>query len=507
MAIPSYTTDLQTFNDASNETGWVEFTGMTLGAPPGEDIDLAIYGTQCITSDRAKVGLNSNGYDGTAVTLVTDGAFFIWHKFFAPNSLDTIANGGIRVAIGSSLSNYYAWYVGGSDTYAYGGWVNFAVDPRIGSPDMTTGTPAGTFNAVANGWKLLNAPSKGNPFNTDIIRYGRGISEFTAGDSGTPATFNGYALVNDNPTTGRFGLFQAIAGGYLFKGVMSLGTDAAAVYMRDSNVSISIDDNFKVLTSFTRIEIRNAASDVGWTNVSFAALGTHARGQFEMIANATFVDTGGTFTGMDTFIYQSNATLTGRTWRGCNQVAQGGATMDGCTLDSSTATYALSADAPNLVTNTTFSNNATALYIPATVTGTITLNNDTFAGNTTDIYWAGTVGTLIVSKTNGSNPVTTSSAGGTVSIVASSSIDILVQDQAKTPLATAYVYINDIDSGSAEVNTTTNASGLVNTSYAGAVSIATLRVRKYGYKPFIDTVDISQDLNRTITLIADPQQI
>jgi hypothetical protein len=408
MAVPSYTTDLQIFNDASDATGWDEFTGMAQGAPPDVDIDLAIYGSQCITSDRANTGLSSNGYAGTAVTLVTDGAFFIWHKFFAPNSLDTIANGGIRVAIGSGLDDYYAWYLGGSDTYPYGGWVNFAVDPRIGSPDMTTGTPDGTFGAVANGWNLLNAPFKGNPFNTDIIRYGRGISEFTGGEALDYATFNGYALVNDNATTGRFGLLQAIAGGYLFKGLMSLGLAATAVDMRDSNVSISIDNTFKVLDSFNRIEVHNAASNIEWTNVSFTALGTVARGQFEMIDNATFIDVGGSFTGMDTFIYQSNADLTGRTFRGCNLVTQGSATMDGCIFDASTDTYALSSDVPNSITNCTLSNNVTALYLPATVTGTITLSGDVFTNNTTDIYWAGTTGTLTV---NSPSATTWDSAG------------------------------------------------------------------------------------------------
>ena len=32
------------------------------------------------------------------------------------------------------------------------------------------------------------------------------------------ATFLGYSLVNDDPTTGRFGLIQAVAGGYSYKG-------------------------------------------------------------------------------------------------------------------------------------------------------------------------------------------------------------------------------------------------------------------------------------------------
>ena len=56
------------------------------------------------------------------------------------------------------------------------------------------------------------------------------------------------------------------------------------------------------------------------------------------------------------------------------------------------------------------------LYIPASVTGTITL--DSFIGDdsTTHIYWGGTEGTLTVTKSNGTNFSTWDSAGGTVYI-------------------------------------------------------------------------------------------
>ncbi len=91
-------------------------------------------------------------------------------------------------------------------------------------------------------------------------------------------------------------------------------------------------------------------------------------------------------------------------------------------------------------------------------------------------------------------------------MVSSSSIDIYVQDQAKIKVVGAFVYINDDDAGASELNTTTNGNGEVSGSYSGAVSVATLRIRKYGYKPFTDTVDLSSDINRTITLITDPQQ-
>lgn len=337
MAVPSYTTDLQTYNDCTSVTGWLELIGMALSAPPDIDTDLAIHGSVCISSDRAKTGLSSNAFVGAGFSLAAGECIFVWHKFFAPNSLATLANGGVRVMVGDSSSVYDGWYLDGSDTYPYGGWVNHVVDPTT-TPDQTAGTTTGTYAMVGNGWNLpTQAPSKGNPFGTDIIRYGRGESRFTGGEVGDYATFDGYALVNDHPTTGRFGLLQAIAGGYLFKGLMSLGLTATAVDMRDANVSITIDNTLKVGSGFNRIEIHNAASNIEWTNISFTALGTVSKGQFEMVDNATLTDVGGVFTGMDTFIYQSNATVTSRTYRSCGQVTLGGASFVSCIFASSTA--------------------------------------------------------------------------------------------------------------------------------------------------------------------------
>ncbi len=115
--------------------------------------------------------------------------------------------------------------------------------------------------------------------------------------------------------------------------------------------------------------------------------------------------------------------------------------------------------------------------------------------------------TLTINKAAGSSTPTVYNTGtGTVNVVSSSSIDIYVQDQAKIKVVGAFVYINDDDAGASELNTTTNGNGEVSGSYSGAVSVATLRIRKYGYKPFTDTVDLSSDINRTITLITDPQQ-
>ena len=358
MAAAVYTTDLLTFNDATTNTGWGEFTGMTLGAGPDIDTDLAIHGTICITQDRAKVGLNSQGYAGTAVTLAVGEGFFIWTKFFAPNSLDSLALGGQRAVLGTDLANWYAYYMDGDDTYDYGGWKNYVIDPTV-TPDATNGTVT-TYGAAGNGWLLTAAPQKGNPFNTDIIRYGRGESIFTDGDLANGyATFLGYSIINDNPTTGRFGLIQRQGTGYLFKGLMTLGTVALSVDMRVSNTSLTIDNTTKVLAGFNRIEVNNALSNIEWSAVQIESLSLVSKGQFEAIDNALIAFTSCTFTALDTFIFQSNSTILTTTFRSCGLVTQGGATFTNCTFDTPSGIAGLLIDSLSLVTGNTFNSGGT----------------------------------------------------------------------------------------------------------------------------------------------------
>lgn len=431
MALPSYTTDLTTYNDCTNATGWVELQGMSAGAPPDIDSDLAIHGSICITSDRSKVGLSSNAFVGAGITLGIDEAIFVWSKFLAPNSTATLALGGIRVMVGDSDTVYDGYYMDGADTYAYGGWKNYVVDPTT-TPDQLVGTTTGLYSTVGMGWNLpLQAPAKGNPYATDIIRYGRGASIFTGGELGDYATFYGYSLVNDNPTTGRFGLVQYNTEllSYLFKGLMSLGTTATPVDMRDSNVDMVIANTTKVLSSFNRIEVHNVASYVEWTSVSIKSTCLVSRGQFEMIDNATVIDNGGVFTSLDTFIYQSNAIITGRTYRDCNTVTQGGATMTNGSVDKPFGLVGMLVSNLNLVTDYTFNSTGTGHAVDLgtfTADTSVSWDNKDFdyaltngaTGNETILVSVDATFTLTINVVSGATVPTVYNTGlGTVNVV------------------------------------------------------------------------------------------
>lgn len=432
MAVPSYTTDLSTFNAVTTSTNFIELSGYTSGSKEGIDPDLAIYGTVCMSASNRSAAPCSLGYTGTAMTLATDEAVFVWQKFFAPNSLATEANGGIVVGVGNASGAYYKWTFDGSDSYAYGGWKNYAVDPTKTTGRTTVGSPSGVWSAVGVGWDMINGISKGNALTLDIIRYGRGESIFTGGQAANYATFDGYATVNDNPTTGRFGLIQKIDGGYLYKGLMSLGT-GTLVDMRDSNVNITIDNTKHVSASFNRIEVNNASSNIEWDAINFTAIGTVSKGQFEMIDNATVSMTACSFSAMDTFIFQSNATVSS-TFTGCGQITHGGADMSLSTIRSSSVVanasallYNLAVDPDGEMDGMEFTMGTTsthAIEFGTNVPSSMTLRDCDFIGygagnnaNDSTFHFKDTAGTITLNIVGGSGNVSYRTDGATIVIV------------------------------------------------------------------------------------------
>ena len=338
MAVPTYTTDLNVLNDFEGIIPSLgEFTGYTAGRTPAESEDYPIQGTWHIDDTLNAVGHGSIAVDnGSNIAWTSGWAMFTWMIWTAPIAINTQANGGLVFILGSATSDFNEWYVGGSDfgSYPYGGWQCFSVDPEIAYSSQT-GTPGTNYRWAGAGVDCITKVAKGSPLGVDVIRYGRGELRVVGGQTANYATFTGMAAANDT-SLARWGLFQAIEGGYKWKGLMYLGY-GGLIEFTDSNKNIVVDNTEFVTSAFNKIEIHDATSVIDWTNINITALGTVSKGELEMIDNATFNDTGGVFTDMNTFIYQSNATITARIYRRCGQVTQGGAVFDGCTFEESTA--------------------------------------------------------------------------------------------------------------------------------------------------------------------------
>ena len=273
MAAPVYGTDLHDFDLAEDAGNWSEFTTMSGGGSPAEDDgDNEIQGSYMTSQTCNTTGVVSVGKVRATVTLPTDGVFLVWHQLSSPGAMDTYANGGLRLVVGTDADNWKSWAVGGKLTAPnpYGGWQNNPIDPTI-TYEYSYGTPPTTnYGAVGSACKLVSNIFKGNPHQCDAIRYGRAEARINGGETDNYATFAGFAAKNDanDGTAGynRWGLIQAVSGGYLWKGLMTLGY-GSAVDFRDSNKNIFVQDTRKVSSGFNKIEVRQATSRVDWTGI------------------------------------------------------------------------------------------------------------------------------------------------------------------------------------------------------------------------------------------------
>lgn len=381
MAAAVYTTDLVDLNLAEVTTNW---TNIGTGALAAET-DFFVQGSACIskpgwTGDATRGAIYNSG---AGQTITTPNAYFAWVNFWGPGALETQANGGLQLIIGSSTTAYKQWYVRGANTIKpFDAWQCIPVDPSI-AQDATTGTPSATlqyFGVLAR-IKTGSAIGKGNPLGVDAIRYGRGTLQAVSGDLA-----NGYATLagaeaTANSQSNRWGLLQAISGGYLMQGRLSLGSSGTAVDWRDSNRTIAVADTQKVTSGFNLIEVLNASSRVDWTNYSITALGTTSRGNFTMTNNATVNFTGCVFTDMGTWGFQSDATTSQCTFRRCQLVTQGGALISGCRFESTAdSVKALLSNNPAQVQGCTFVSSGTGHAIEISTPGTYSFSGNQFSG-------------------------------------------------------------------------------------------------------------------------------
>lgn len=438
MAAASYTTDLALIHacDAASAS-WTEPTAFNGGAITLPETDFFIHNTGCLSKNcgtTTPVGVGAIYNFGSGVTIPTSGAFLTWLFFGAPNTLATQSAGGLQILVGSGANVYKQYYVRGSDTYPYGGWVCVPVDPTT-TQNATTGSPTTTVQYFGAGASIPGASiaSKGNPFGIDILRYGRCESRMNGGDLANGyATFAGFSAVNDT-LTNRWGLIQVIQGGYLVQGLVVLGY-TSAVDFRDSSKIINFADTQKVSAAFNAIEIRQATSRVDMTDIIFTALGTTSKGNWITTDNATVNIITSTFNGMGTFSFQTNTTILSTNFKGCSQITLGGAKLTKSaitgyegTSNTSSLIFNTATDPDTLLDSTSFTKGTAATHAIEFGTSsptTMTLRNMTFSGynasntqNDSTLHIKRTTGTVTINLILCTGNISYRSDGATVVLV------------------------------------------------------------------------------------------
>lgn len=432
----TYSTDLTTLTTAESGT-WTEFASpYNGGGSPALSGENFIQGTDCYAQNSGKAnGLEiSIVFDaGTNQTFATDDVLFAWVFYAVGTNLETYANSGWRFGIGSSVSAWDWFRIGGSDygRNPYGGWFNVAIDPTATESGTIGGGNGGNYRYFGNVPYTINEITKGDPTAVDALRIGRGELSITGTGSSFAeiAEYNDYNAGGTPPGTSstsldsgrhRLGLFQENGGVYIWKGLLSFGLSATTITFSDSNVTIIVDDCPHTYAEFNKVEINNASSSVTWTNVTFigTASTTVAVGRFEMIDNATVNLTGCAFNDLDTFIFQSNATMNGCTWNGCGQITVDGADFDGCAFNSCDPVFVdVVSEAAN-ITNSSFSSSGTGHGLnigdgtSILTTQSVTLTGLDFSGYDTADPGTAANKAIHVNSASGGGTITLNISGG-----------------------------------------------------------------------------------------------
>jgi len=407
MAVASYTTDLRTITEAESILNFTAIGGGAAGL--GVETQYFLQNAACVSKDGWNVTTPRGFvYDSAAAFNVESGsAVFIWSYWQAPNALATKALGGFQFLLGSSATAFNAYYVKGNDTYTYGGWFNLPIDPIAATADATVGTPgaSSTWDSVGVRTAQNGLVTKGSPLAMDVARHGRRLF-VTNGDSSAYGTFLSASIVNDG-LNNRYGLFQAIDGGYLQQGIFSIGSGSTSCDFRDTGRNISINNTEYTSPSFNRFEITGSGTYVDWTRINISALGTNAPGDFfATTRNITGSFDRCSFSQMGYFQLTENLTFDSCVWTNANTITQNTASFIGCTfIESKNISASLLSNNPSKISSCGFVGNGTKHAIELTTPGTYTFSGNTFVG-------FGTTGTFSASLYNNSGGAVTMSITG-----------------------------------------------------------------------------------------------
>lgn len=218
-----------------------------------------------------------NELDFTVSGTHEDMHIWIWVAFSQPHYLDTLLNGGIRIRIGSTTSDFNDYYVEGNDTY-FGGWKRVVVDP-MKTPSAVGGSGAdeSSIRYVGIVFKPTNAPG-GNDPNAfiDVMHVGEGYRvESTSGDATWQNIVEADMGVPNDTTKPHYGVLQLREGVYHQLGHLDMGDnvgtdtfqlkDSAQVIVYDTPYYYNSGQVQGVLDTFNQFHV--VGNSTGTTNV------------------------------------------------------------------------------------------------------------------------------------------------------------------------------------------------------------------------------------------------
>lgn len=510
-------------SSADTNGGWGNFNSG--GPSPAAEPQLKYQGTAAVnkkvTSTTSRQGVQYT--HGSSQNMSASGLWLAKMKVGDAGDLNAVY--GCEVAIGSGTGAYYSYNVSGTgannDQYTAGynsqgglaeGYIITAINPRVAQwREGTTGSPnvAGiSFFGFAA--QFLTGGAKSENLAGDAVDVGIGLDY-----NGAAFTFEDGADTDQNVVANRWG-FACRNGSVLsLRGLHRVGFTAATT--GTDNSKVLFPDGYHG-TGDCGIEVNagNVANSVTFAG-TYSGLGRlygsdDTRPDFTVTGSAGLVTITGTLEGFCRVNLTSAAVVSGASIE-CGELTLGGASLTSATVRCASASGVpvLTDFSDTSVSGVSFVQAGSGHAIVIDAPGSYSFNGLTFSGfgtgNAAAVY-NNSGGAVTINVAGGNTPTVRNGAGATTDVVSALQIAIKVQDASLVPVSGALVYIDENDAAPFILNASTDLNGDVAGAYSGAPVTARLRVRKYGFKQLDEPLPLGAgDINRTVTLSLDPQQV
>jgi hypothetical protein len=513
------TANLTLISNADVTTGWSGNSGQ-------QDTEVKVQGSASYTWQASKSSRTSCTFTPTTNLdmSATNTHLYWWAKndvapFMNVKTTGTSTTSGYHIRLTDGSSNYKEWHIAGSDTWG-GEWRCFVLD--VSSTDdvyASSGTLSLSDIDVITFYVDISSSGNiriiDNQWN-DVIRFGTGLTA-----TGTDFDITDIAA-DDASSSNKYGILENIDGVIFCQGALQIGNGATTTTFNSTDETIIFRDRAAtgrgiVKSGYYGITLTGSGLTTDIQGLVAKGAGTTDRTRFYFDASDTNIDNtvyASTFIRAGLIDFAAGDSITNNVFNNCFQIDPSTSTFQSNTISNYVGTEGgavlFPSDDSNFK-NLVFINNDNSIeYDASSDTSTPTLNNcifDDVSGNY-DIY--NTSGSSVtLSLTNNSNANSYNSSGSSVTFQTSITLEMVVKDESNNVITGAYAFIDDDDQTPYIMNTTTDGSGVASTAYSGSsVSEARWRVRKYGYKPYKQLIDISSSsISIPVTLVADPQQI
>jgi len=520
MAV-TVTADLSLVSSAdtvSSEGAWLGNSGVS-------DTEVKLQGNGSYTWQALKNARTSCTFTPTANLDMsgTDVHLYWWAQnavasFMEAKTTGTVNNSGYHIRLTDGSGNYKEWHIAGNDTWG-GEWRCFVLDVNstddvyassgildLSDIDVITWyvdiSSSGNIRIIDNQWN-------------DVVRFGTGLTA-----TGTDFDITDIAA-DDESASNKYGVLENIDGVIFCQGHLQIGDNVTITTFNSTDEVLIFRDRAadgKGIVSSTLYGISFDGSGCIADIDGLVAKGAGATDRTRYYIDASDITStvdvnASTFIRSELISFSENDTITNNVFNNCFQIDPSISIFTNNKISNYVGTEGGAVLFPpddSNFKNLIFINNDNSVeYVSGSDASSPKFDNcifDDSIGNY-DVY--NTSGSSVaLSLTNGSNANSYNPAGDIVTFPSSVTLTITVSDEAGDPIETAYAYIDDNNITPFIMNTTTNALGVASTAHSGGAVIgATWRVRKYGYKPYRQVIDIGgSNISIPATLVVDPQQ-